>query len=100
MNIGTMDISNLVDSMTENEAFELVFNLSRKFGWSIAGILTHEDIRYLWEASTDSEPTQEQVELVAQHYAYKKLNECVSQDINDCLCDAIFDVRRGNNETV
>lgn len=89
MNIGTMNIDNLTDSMTEDEAFGLVYNLSRKFGWSIAGIVTKTDIEYYWRARNNENPTAEQVESVMSQYTYRKLNQCLSEDIDNLMYDAI-----------
>lgn len=89
MNIGTMNIDNMVDSMTEEQAFSLVYELSRKFGWAIAGIVTKTDIGYYWRARNSEYPTSEQVETVTEQYTYRKLNECLSQDIDNLMYDAV-----------
>ena len=97
MNIGTMNIDNLIDSMTEEQAFGLVYDLSRKFGWSVGGIVTKSDIEYYWKAMTNSEPTPEQVESVTLKYSLRKLDECLSQERNDCVYDAISEVLEGQS---
>lgn len=92
MNIGTMNIDNLIDTMTEDDAFRLLPVLERRFGWSVA-LLNTTDIEEAWRDHTGDDPTPAQVETVRESRDWTKwIREYASDQMVTMLRDTVAEI--------
>ena len=98
MNIGTMNIDNLMDTITEDEATNLIHILSKKFDWAMCYYTKEDVVRALQDKQKDYDnlPTDEQVDKVMATRIWKKImEEAMCHTGWECMLDAIYDSENG-----
>lgn len=80
-----------IDNMTEEEAFEVHYKLSRKFGWS-GLLMTQRDIRSCWRDSfgDDSELSDDDVEKVMASWEWRHMDEVLVDMALESVSEALF----------
>lgn len=92
MNDATFDPATLAASLTPDDAFRLLTQMEKKFGWCIA-LLTDEDIRQAWHDRWDEQPTDEQVQAVTDSRDWRKyIPDYAASGMLEGLRDAVSEV--------
>lgn len=98
MNIGTMNIDNLMESITEEEAMEVVYQLTKKFDWKGSLFYSVDVSEYIDTYNDDYADTEQDkvtVEEVKQTSAWHRhMYNRMCQEGFDCLDDAIYEVKQ------
>lgn len=97
MNGTTFDATTFAASLTPDDAYRLLVQIERKFGWCVA-LLTDEDIRETWRDRWDEQPTEEQVQAVVESRDWRKyIPDYAATVMMEGLRDAVSEVG-GDNE--
>ena len=98
MEIGTMNIDNLIESMTEDEAIKLYFTLSNRFGWA-GTFFTREDAEGEWQNQTDDDlstmsalPDDVWERIQNTWYWRKGISEILTEHGWDIVHNAVWEV--------
>lgn len=81
-----------IETITEEQAIDLVNTLSWKFRWNMA-FLTEQDVKDEWKWETDRDITDEELENILTSYYWRKMDEYMIEDAMNGLRDAIYEVQ-------
>jgi hypothetical protein len=101
MEIGTMNIDNLIESMTEDEALKLYSTLAGRFGWK-GTFFTREDAESEWQnqayddetgLTSDRRLPDDVWERIQDTYHWRRgLSEMLTQHGWDIVHNAVWEV--------
>jgi hypothetical protein len=95
MNIGTMNIDNLMESITEEEAMRMVYAMSQKFEW-VMWFQTKEDVMSALQTTKPTPISDEQIESVMSTRMWRKvMQEALADTAWECMQDAIYEAENG-----
>jgi len=81
-----------IDNITEEQAADLVYNWTHKFGWNVC-LIREEDIKVAWRDDTERDITDEELEAVKTSYYWRKMDDYMIQDAMSGLLDAMWEVQ-------
>lgn len=92
MNGATFDPATLAASLTADDAYRLLTQMEKKFGWCVA-LLAAEDVRDTWRDRWDEEPTEAQVQAVMDSRDWRKyIPEYAASGMLEGLRDAVSEI--------
>lgn len=86
-----------LETMTEDQALELFYDMRRKFGWT-GTVVVPQDLRDAFYSIEERQPTDEEMTAMTGSWAYRKMDDWLGHDVHEAITEMVFDAAKGDNK--